>query len=140
MYNRFLYFKKLYLINWIMLIFGIKKFFSNSLGIRFWKFCSYFEIAWVVTVCVGVLFLKSILRWSFSYMKEGILIWFHANPRNINPRFFNFWSVFHSKPFSLYRPLRQNWYQKTRNFLAYFLVCMKSLSGDVQLPKRLRKC
>ena len=36
-YDRFIYFKKLYLIQWIMLILRISKFWTNSLGNRFLK-------------------------------------------------------------------------------------------------------
>ena len=38
MWTIFFYFKKLKLIQWIMLILGIPNFWFNSLGIRFWHF------------------------------------------------------------------------------------------------------
>ena len=31
-----------------------------------------------------------LLCWSFSYIKWGVIIWFHLNPRNFNPRNFQF--------------------------------------------------
>ena len=65
---------KLELIQLIKLILGISKFWSNSLGIRFWKFYKIFENAWVASICVGVWFSKSprvfnFLRWSILYIK-----------------------------------------------------------------------
>ena len=63
--ERFFNFRKLELIQWITLIPGILKFWSNSLGIRIWKFRSEFEIAWVASICVGVLFSKSLKVLSF---------------------------------------------------------------------------
>ena len=92
--RRFFLFIKLKLIQLIKLILEVTKFSSDSLGNRFWKFRSDFEIAWVASICVGVLFSKSLnvwifLRWSFLYMESGLFIWFHVNPRNFNPR--NFW-------------------------------------------------
>ena len=46
-------------------------------------------------ICGGVLFSKSLnavilLRWSIRYIKWRILIWFRPNPRNLNPRNFQF--------------------------------------------------
>ena len=69
LYGRFFLLKKLEMIPLIKLVLGISKFWSNSLGIWFWKFRSDFEIAWVAAICVGVLFSKSLnvfifLRWS----------------------------------------------------------------------------
>ena len=95
MCGRFFYLKNLELIQWITLIPEISKFWSDSLGVRFWNFPSFFENVWVAPKCVGVTFSKSpkiliLLRWSFSYIKWGVLIWFHLNPRNFNPRNFQF--------------------------------------------------
>ena len=95
LYGRFFLLKKLEMIPLIKLVLGISKFWSNSLEIWFWKFRSDFEIAWVAAVCVGDLFSKSrnvyiFLRWSFWYAKSGVLIWFYINPRNFNPRNFQF--------------------------------------------------
>ena len=56
--ERFFYFMKLKLIQWIMLILGIPNFWLNFLGIRFWIFCSNFEFAWAAPKCVGVSFSK----------------------------------------------------------------------------------
>ena len=77
------------------MILGISKLWFNSLGVRFWKFCSTFEIAWAAPICVVISFSKSpkmliLSRWSFSYIKWGVLIWFWLNPRNFNPRNFQF--------------------------------------------------
>ena len=90
----FFCFKKLEVIQWIMVILGISKFWFNSLGIWFWNFPRIFENAWVALICLGVSFWKSpdvltLIRWSFWYIKLAVLIWFHLNPRNFNPR--NFW-------------------------------------------------
>ena len=57
--DRFLYFRELELIQWIIL--GISMLMLNSLGIRFWNFVrifenfwNFFETAWVMLICVGV--------------------------------------------------------------------------------------
>ena len=61
-----------------MLIRGIKKFLPNSLGIRFWKFCSDLEIAWLASIMRGCLILKIIkriklfMRFNFVYKTNGI--------------------------------------------------------------------
>ena len=82
-----------------MLILVIPKFWPSFMGIRFWKFHSDFEIAWIASICVGVLISKSpnvyvLIRWSFWYAKLGVLIWFHVNPRNFNPRKIHFLDSF----------------------------------------------
>ena len=83
------------MIQWILLILGISNFWSNSLGIRFWKFCWIFRNAWAGPICVGVTISESpnmsiLLRWSFSYMEIGVFVWFRFNPRNFNLRNFRF--------------------------------------------------
>ena len=93
------YFKKVDLTQWIMPILGIPNFWSNSLGIRFWDFCSIFEIAWVAPICVGVVISKlsnalNFLCWSFSYIKLRVFIRFHVNPRNFYPRKIHFLAGF----------------------------------------------
>ena len=45
------YFKKSELIESTKLFLWIPKFWSNSLGIRFWIFCSILEIAWAAPLC-----------------------------------------------------------------------------------------
>ena len=45
------YFKKSELIEWTKLFLWIPKFWPNSLGIRFWNFCSILEIAWAAPLC-----------------------------------------------------------------------------------------
>ena len=64
--GRFFHLKKKW--NWFNLIKlkWISKFWPNSLGNRFCKFCWIFEI----------------------YMVLGLFIWFYTNPRNFNPRNF----------------------------------------------------
>ena len=73
-------------------------------------------------------------------MEEGVLSWFHVNPPNLNPRYFHFWSVFHTRPFIPCDPLWWHWYQKMWNFLSHLLIHAKSLSNDVHPLKRPRKC
>ena len=95
------------MIQWIMLILRISKFWINSLRNRFWKIHFIFEFAWVTSVRVGIFFSKSpnevsILRWSFWCAKLGVLIWFHTNSRNFNPRNFHFLVSF---PFETIFPL-----------------------------------
>ena len=67
----------------------------NSLRIRFWKFCWIFKNACVAPICVGATLSESpnmfiLLGWSFSYIELGVLIWFRFNPRNLNPRNYQF--------------------------------------------------
>jgi len=74
--EQFFYFKKLDLTQWIMPILGIPNFWSNSLGVPFWDFCSIFEIALVALIYVGVSFSKSPIlstssSWSIWYIKKG---------------------------------------------------------------------
>ena len=74
------------------------------------KICKIFENAWVASICVGVWFSKSprvfnFLRWSISYIKQGVFIWFHVNPRNFNPRNFIFLVSFSFKTIFPSRPL-----------------------------------
>ena len=50
-------------------------------------------------ICLGVWFSKKLnvlilLRRSFWYIKSGVLIWFHLNLRNFNPRNFHFLASF----------------------------------------------
>ena len=128
-----------------MLILGISKLWSEALGIRFWNFCSTFEIAWAVPICVGGSFSYSpnvliLLRWSFWYIKLRVLIWFRLNPRNLNPRNFHFLVGFLFETIFPCRPLWRHRYQKMWNFLPHLLIYVKSLSHDVPLPKRPRKC
>ena len=97
--ERFFYLKKVELTQWIVPIPGIPNFWSNSLGIRFWDFCSIFEIAWVAPICVGVVISKlsnalNFLCWSFSYIKLRVFIRFHVNPRNFYPRKIHFLAGF----------------------------------------------
>ena len=100
--ERFSYFENLEMIQWIIPIPGIWKFWSNSLGIRFWNFGWNFGIAWVAPICVGVSFPKwpneyIFLHWSFWSIKLRVLVRFHVNPRNFHPRKIHFWPIFWSK-------------------------------------------
>ena len=79
------------MIQWLVLILDIYKFRSNSLGIRFSKFWTNFEIAWVSSICVGGFEYKfsilyfSLFRtfWPFYLLS---FTWFWSSPRNFNPR------------------------------------------------------
>ena len=110
----------------------IHPFWFNFLELQnFWK-------------CVGVWFSKSpnvyiLLRWSFSYAKLRLLIWFHINPRIFNPRNFHFSVGFYSKLFFPSRPQGRHRYQKMWNFIAHLLIYVKSLSHHIPLLKRPRK-
>ena len=64
-----------------------------------------FEIAWVAAICVGVLLSKSpkvsiFLRWSFSYIKLGVLNGFASTHAILTPVIFHFRSIFYSELFS----------------------------------------
>ena len=93
-------------------------FLSNSLEIRIWNLGSIFEFAWVFHSQNHPVFI--LLHWSFLYIKWGVLIWFLLNPRNFNPRNFQFLVFFHSKPLFLCRTLWRHWYQKIRILLRIF--------------------
>jgi len=129
--GHFFIFKKLELIQFIKLILEISKFWSNSLGNRFWNFCSDFEIAWVSSICVGVLFTKSsneftFLRWSFWYIWWGVLIWFYVNLRNFNPRNFQFFVGFSFKTIFAPSPTTMKFISKDVEFsCASFDICLK---------------
>ena len=99
---------------------------------------------WAAPICVGVLFPKSpityiFLRWSFWYIKLRVLIWFHLNPRNFNPRKIYFLDSFSFGTF--FGVERRPWDldQKMWNFITHLLIYVKSLSQDVHLLNRPRK-
>ena len=80
-----------------------------------------------------------LLYWSFLYIKWGVLIWFLLNPRNFNPRNFQFFIFFHSKPLFLCRTLWRHWYQNMWNSIAHLLMYVGILLWDAHLRRHPRK-
>ena len=93
------------------------------------------EIAWAAHVCVDVSLSKMtnvyiFLCWSFWYIKLAVLIWFHLNPRNFNPR--NFWFLvgFSFKTIFAPSPTTTIFISKDAEFLcASFDTCEKFVAS-----------
>ena len=75
-----------------------------------------------------------------SHALFGVLIWFHSNSRNLNPRNSQFLASFSFVSFTHCAPLSWDLNQKMQNFYSHLLIQVKSLPEDVHLLKHPRKC
>ena len=128
----------------------------------FWGYKSFCPIPWEFDLkillrfwnCVGCdhlrghfFFSKSpnvyiLLRWSFWYAKSGVLIWFHINPRNFNPRNFQFWVGFWFKTIFAPSPTTTTFISKDAEFsCASFDTCEKFVASypNAQTPTQILK-
>jgi len=126
------------------LVVGISKFWFDSLGIRFWNFCQFFEIAWAaprsvsfiqnITQCVNL-----ITPVIFIYNIRDIYF-ILPQPTQFQPtQFLFFGRFFHLKSYVPHLAPGRNWYQKMGILLRICWLMFKSLPGDAHLLKRPRK-
>ena len=66
--------------------------------------------------------------------KKGYSFDFASTHVFSTPVIFNFWSVFHSKPYLHRRPARRHWSQKMWKFLAHLLIYAKRLPHPAPYP------
>ena len=74
---------------------------------------------------------------------DGATFWFWLSPRNFNPRKFNFWSVFHTKPFPPVTPCDDNGIKRCEILLCTFWYIGKVchiMSTYLNAHAKVKKC
>ena len=81
----------------------------------------------------------NLLRWSFSYIKWGVLIWLWLNQRNFNPRNFHFLVGLSFKTIFAPSPTTTTFISKDAEFSCASCYVCEKFAASFLLPKRPRK-